>query len=207
MAEQYAALAGVKPAEGGLQSGWLPVEGGAVTISGGFRPVTLESAEELAPLLNQQEPEMNRSGLAAATLNRVGQGVVVAVHGPLFRAYYHAHYPGIRRFIGDMLLALEPPPLIQVRGPWHIEMSARKKDGRTLIQLVNRGVDGYLSPNRHMVEHVPDAGPFVVEVPLPQKPGRCYFAPDEVGVEWTWKDGLLRAEAAGLAIHNVLVID
>ncbi len=58
-----------------------------------------------------------------------------------------------------------------------------------------------------MVEPVPDAGPFVVEVPLPQKPGRCYFAPDEVGVEWTWKDGLLRAEAAGLAIHNVLVID
>ena len=207
VAEQYSELAGIAPGEGTPQSGWLPFQGRAVTISGGFRPTTLQGAEELTPLLNQQEPDLNRSGIAAATVNRVGQGVVVAVHGPVFRAYYKGHYPGLRRFLGDMLLALDAPPLIRVRGPWHIEMSARKKESRTLVQLVNRGVGGYLSPSRHMVEHVPDAGPFVVEVPLQEKPRRCYFAPDEVGVEWTWKDGLLRAEAVGLGIHNVLVIE
>jgi len=86
-------------------------------------------------------------------------------------------------------------------------MSARKKDNRTLIQFVNRSSSGYTSPSRHMVEDVPDAGPFTVTIPVDTKPKRCYMAPDETGLEWTWKDGILTAQVAGLGIHNVLVIE
>ena len=86
-------------------------------------------------------------------------------------------------------------------------MAARTKDGRMLIQFVNRSAGGYLSPNRHMVEDVPDTGPFTVTLPVAEKPKRCFLAPDEAGLEWTWKDGVLTAEIAGLHIHNVLVVE
>ena len=42
---------------------------------------------------------------------------------------------------------------------------------------------------------------------MAEKPARCYTAPDKVGLDWSWKDGLLTAELGGLAIHNVLVVE
>ncbi|HPX42637.1 MAG TPA: hypothetical protein PLF51_19530, partial [Candidatus Hydrogenedentes bacterium] len=177
-----------------------------VAVSGPWQHVRLAGATELAPLLNQQEPAMNLAGSPAATVFAVGKGRVVAVHGPLFRCYHNAHYPLLRRFAGDMLAALNAD-LMQVHGPWWIEMAARQQDGRLLIQFVNRGAGGYLAPNRHVVEHVADAGPFTVTIPMAEKPARCYTAPDKVGLDWSWKDGLLTAELGGLAIHNVLVVE
>ena len=176
-------------------------------VTGAWQNTTLAGAVELAPLLNQQEPELNRAGTAAATLNKVGQGVVVAVHGPIFRAYHQAHYPRQRRFVGDMLNALGAANVIRVDGPWWVELSARHKDERMLLQFVNRSSSGHLTPNRHMVEHVPDAGPFTVTIPVAQRPSRVFMAPDETGIEWTWQDGVLKVQIAGLAIHNVLAVE
>lgn len=207
VAAQFAELAGVEARGEEQQGGWLPVNNGAVIAPGAYQATNLTGASELAPLLYQQDPALNRRDMAVATLNRYGAGVVVAVHGPIFRAYHQSHYPGLRRFIGDALAALDAPGVIKHDGPWHIEMSARRKGDRALIQFVNRAAQGYLAPDRHMVEHVPDAGPFTVRVPLADRPRRCYMAPDETGLEWTWKDGMLTAHIAGLAIHNVLVIE
>jgi Alpha-L-fucosidase len=207
VAAQCGALAGVAVAEGYHGSAYVPADNGCVIVSGAWQNTTLNGAEELAPLLNQQEPELNKAGTSAATCNRVGEGVVVAVHGPVFRAYHEAHYPRVRRFIGDMLDALDAPSVMRMHGPWWIEMAARRKDGRRLVQFVNRASSGHLTPNRHMVEHVPDAGAFTVTIPMDQRPTRCYMAPDQTGLEWTWSDGVLTAEIVGLGIHNVLVVE
>ena len=113
----------------------------------------------------------------------------------------------MRRFIGDMVEAAQPAGLAKVDGPWHIEMALRQKGEQTLVQFVNRGVSGYLSPNRHVVENVPDAGSFTVTVSLAAKPTRCYMAPDRVSLDWHWQDGMLTATVGGLHIHNVMVIE
>jgi hypothetical protein len=207
VADQYGDLAGVTAASDEKQGGWLPVEGKAVKAWGSYRVNQLNGAESLAPMLWQQEPEKNQHAFAAATRNSVGEGVVAAIHGPIFENYHEAHYPGLRRFIGDVMGALDAPGLMHRQGPWWIEMVSRQKDGKQLIQFINRGTAGYTAPNRHMVEHVPDAGPFTVTIPMSEKPKRVSMAPDETGVEWTWKDGVLTAQIAGLAIHNVLVIE
>lgn len=207
VAAQYGELAGVTPREGEQLSGWVPADNGAVTMNGVFQAVTLTTAKETAWLLSQQDPDLNRRDTPAATVNRYGEGAVAAIHGPVFRSYHQAHYPRLRRFAGDAVNALDTSGLIRLDGPWWIEMATRKNGGRLLIQFVNRSAAGYLAPNRHMVEHVPDAGPFTVSVPLAERPRRCHLAPDEEGLEWTWKDGLLTAKIAGLAIHNVLVIE
>lgn len=207
VAEQYGDLAGVEKREGDPQDGWLPVDGRAVKIAAKFQPVTLKGATELAPVLYQQEPDLNRRDMAAATRNEYGAGVVVALHGPLFRNYYQCHYPDMRKFVGGMVRALDVKGLAHVDGPWWIEMAARQKDGRMLVQFVNRSAGGYLSPNRHMVEEVPVTAPFTVTVPVAEKPKRCFMAPDETTLDWTWADGVLTAKIGGLHIHNVLVIE
>jgi hypothetical protein len=207
VAAQYSELAGVTPREGVKQGGWLPAENGAVTVSGGYQATDLNGAAALAWMLHQQDPDENRRDFPAATVNRSGAGVVVAIHGPVFNAYHAAHYPRLRRFIGDCFAALDTPDLIRLHGPWYIEMNTRRKGDALYIQFVNRAADGYLAPNRHMVSHVPDAGGFTVTVPVPEKPRYCYMAPDATGLDWTWRDGVLTAEIAGLHIHNVLVIE
>jgi hypothetical protein len=214
VAAELGDLVGVEAVEGARHgAGYVPANNGCVMVSGEWQAVKTTTAAELAPLLYQQEPEFNRHDTAAATVNHVGEGVVVAIHGNVFNAYHSAHYPGLRRFVGDTVMALATPNVIRLHGPWWIEMSARRKDGRTLIQFVNRSSAGHLSPKRHHVEHVPDAGPFTVRIPLEAKPTRCYMAPDEVGLEWTWRadgaagGGTLTAKVASLAIHNVLVVE
>jgi len=207
VAQECPDLAGVTVAEAQQGGGYVPAGNGCVTVPGPWQNVQPTTAAELAPLLNQQEPSINLAGTAAATVNRFGDGMVVAIHGPVFRAYLKGHYPRLRRFIGDAMKALDAHGVIYLDGPRSIEMSTRKKDDRLLIQFVNRSAAGYLSPNRHMVEHVPNTGPFTVAVPIDERPTRCFMAPEEVGLEWTWHGGILRAEVAGLAIHNVLVIE
>ena len=143
VAAAYAELAGVEAAEGSQEGGWIPADNGCVTVTGPWQNVKVTSAKELAPFLNQQEPTLNLAGTPAATVNAVGKGRVVAVHGPVFKCYGRAHYPRVRRFIGDMLNALDAPGLITLDGPPWVEMAARKKDGRMLIQFVNRGSAGH----------------------------------------------------------------
>lgn len=207
VAEQYGDLAGVKPRGNERQGGWVPADNGAVVAGPAFQALDLKGAAELAPVLSQQDPVLDRRDMAAATVNHYKKGVVVAIHGPVFRSYYASHYPRLRRFLGDALAALETPGIIRLDGPWWIEMSARQRDGKKMIQFVNRSAAGYLAPDRHMVESVPDSGPFSITIPLAERPRRCYMAPDETGLEWTWKDGVLTAKISGLEIHNVLVIE
>lgn len=207
VAAELGELAGVTPVEGGLMGGYIPVGNGCVAIDASWRKVELAAATELAPLLTQQEPAINLAGTPAATINKRGEGAVAAIHGAVFRSYYAGHYPGVRDFVGDIINALDAPGLARVHGPWWIEMSVRKQDARTLVQFVNRASAGSLSPGRHMVEDVPNTGPFTITVPIERKPTRCYMAPDEAGLDWTWKDGILTANIAGLAIHNVLAIE
>jgi len=207
VAEQYGELVGVTKAEASLRGGWVSAGNGAVKVSGDYQPVTLVSAMVLAPLLLQQDPELNRSDQSVSTLNHYGEGMVAAIHGPIFRNYYQCQYPAMRRFIGDTVAALNTVGLIQVHGPWFIEMAARNKEDNLHLQLINRSVSGYLSPRRHMVEHVPESGAFTVAIPLPKPPVRCFMAPDPCGLDWTWDNGVLTALISGIHIYNILIVE
>jgi len=206
----FGGLAGLTPAETEAPAmNWLPVDGRAVAVQGAFRPVTPGSdVTVLAHTLYQQEPDLNRrESVPAATLRRVGKGVVAVIPGPVFRAYYQGRYPDLRHFLAGVIAAMEPSGLARVDGPWWIEMAARKREDTLLIQLVNRGVGGYLSPSRHIVESVPDPGAFSVRIPVPKKPSSCHIEPGRKAVDWSWTDGTLTARLPRLGIYDILVVE
>jgi len=187
---------------------YVAADHGSVPIGGPWCEVVLTTAQEITPLLYQQEPELNRTSFPAATINTFASGNVVVIPGPVFRAYRQAHYPRVRSFIGQAMLALGvDAQLMRREGPAWIDMAARKKDGRLLIQLTNLSSANPLSPERHIVEEVPYTGSFRVRIPLPQPPKKCYTAPDETGLRWHWGEGQLRVTVNNLYIHNVLVVE
>lgn len=206
VAAQYGELAGVRPVEGkGI--GWLPADNGVVRTSAHFQKTELAGALCLSTVMQEQEPVEGEAFIPAATLYTVGKGRVAAIHGDIFMNFFHSRYPGLRHFVGDTVEALDTAHLIRSDAPWFVEMVAREKDGKKLIHFVNRSVAGFLSPNRHIVESVPDAGAFTITIPLAEKPTRCYMAPDAVGLDWGWRDGVLHARIGSLHIHNILVIE
>ena len=207
-AGEFTALTGVTPIDGRrIDNAFVTADGGCVTVAGPWQAVALNGATSLSPLLNQQEPERNQTGFPAATIYPYGAGMVAAIHGPVFRAYYRCHYPRLRRFLGEVAQSLAGGRLAQLRGPWWVEMALRTKDGHVLAQLVNRASAGHQSHDRHMVEYVPDAGSFTLTIPMESQPKRCYWSPDEAGLEWSWSEGMFTARIGGLAIHNTLVIE
>lgn len=207
IAAQFGDLAGITERSGETHTGFVPAGNGVVTVGGAWQAIDLHGATAVLPLYSGQEPDVHAFDFPAAAINTMGSGRVLAIPGPIFRAYHAAHYPGVRRFIGDALAAIEDAPLIRVQGPWWIEMSARQKEDRYLIQLVNRGAAGHLALNRNIVEAVPDAGPFTVTLPIDRRPHRVYLAPDAAGLDWSWENNTLTARIAGLATHNVLVVE
>jgi hypothetical protein len=207
LARQFPELTGTQDAGVERDLAYLPANGGAVTSAGPWREVALDGAEPLAMLLDQQEPELNKTAFPAATVNAFGQGLVVAAHGPIFENYYHGHYTRIRAFIGELLDKAAGGRLIRLEGPPSVELAARRKGGRMLLQCINRSSANRKAPNRHMVEHVPQSGPFTVTAPMKQKPRNCRMAPSPVGMEWSWDDGVFTARVDGIHIHEVLVIE
>jgi len=66
-AAEFGPWLGVEPRDPRYGGGYLPADNGCVTVSGPCQSVTLAGATELAPLLYQQEPALNRQETAAAT--------------------------------------------------------------------------------------------------------------------------------------------
>jgi hypothetical protein len=137
----------------------------------------------------------------------VGKGAVVAVYGPVFRNYYLAHSPALREWIGNLLDGLGIGWLGEVKGPPHLEMVLRQKDGKLLVNLLNRGSGETLSPNRVIVEEVPPVEHVVVRLRRVGAPKSVTMVPSDVHVDWTYKGGWVTLNVPRVDIHRVVVVE
>lgn len=203
-----AKLAGVE-ASGGLIEGfcYLPVAGGAVTVAGPWQPVRLTGAATWLPLLRGPEPERDAAGTAGITLQRIGAGVVTAIHGPLFAAYYRTRYPLLRRLLGGLFQEVWPEPLARVEAPGQVALTLRRQARRIVVHLLNRGADPPTSPRNVIVERVPPVGPVTVWLRLPRRPAAVLAVPDASPLDWSWREGLLTIRLARLHIHSAVVVE
>lgn len=203
-----ARLAGVEP-QGSPREGFhfLPVGRAAVTVAGPWQPVRLvgKSAAWL-PLLGGPEPDRDAVGTPAVTARSVGAGQVVAIHGPLFAAYYRTHYPRLRQLLTALFRRLWERPLVRLEAPGPVHLTLRRQPGRLLVHLLNRGADPPLSPRNVMVERVPPVGPVVVTVHLDAPPEAVTVVPGETALAWTWRAGELRARLETVGLHAALVV-
>lgn len=208
IADDFTELAGVQPAGEITDGGHFLAQGKEATpLWGKWRPVQLAGAEQVAPFLSQQQPGYNATQHPAVTLNRLGEGLVLALHSDFFKPYSQTHYPRSRKLVADWLAVLAPEFQLALEAPPWIHPSLRSQEGRLLVHLVNLGCANPMSPTQFIVEEVPQAGPITVRLELEAEPARVYLAPSFEPVSWHYEEGLLTVEAPWIGILDTVVVE
>ena len=187
---------------------FLPVGRRAVPVAGPWQPVAPRPGTDVwVRCLKQQEPAKDETEQVAVTRRPVGRGSVVAVHGPIFRDYFTGHYPLLGKFVGGLIDRLGIDWLVALEAPPRLELILRRKDGKLLVNLINRGAGEQLSPRRVVVEELPPVEHVTVRVRREERPRRISVVPIDRPVEWTYEDGLVTARLPRVDVHSVMVIE
>jgi len=209
LARDYPALVGASP-RGGMLSGsvYLPVADRAVPVAGQWQPVSpAPGTQVLTYRLTQQEPKKDVTNQAVVTKRPLGTGAILAVHGPIFRNYGLGHYVTLRRYLGDLVGGLGISWAATVEAPAHLEMILRQKEGKLLVNLINRGAGETLSPNRLLVEELPPIENVVVRIARAQRPQSVSVVPADLKIDWSYQDGLVKVNVPRVEIHRVVVVE
>jgi hypothetical protein len=145
----------------------------AVAVGGPWQVVKpRKGTKALGYRLSGWEPVEHVTGDVVVTQRKIGAGSIVAIHGPVFRDYYHGHYPQLREFLRLLVQSLKIDWLVQVKAPPQIEVVARQKDGRLLVNLVNRGAAETLSHTHVMTEDINPVRNVVLRIKRATPPAR-----------------------------------
>jgi len=209
VARDYPALVGASPRGEALNlPSYLPVRMRAVPASGPWQPVIpAPGTEVLVRRLSQQEPERDTTDQPVVTKRSLGKGAVIAIHGPIFRDYYLGHYPLLREFIADLVSGFGIPWKVTVEAPPRLEMILRQKEGRLLVNLVNRGAGEALSAHRVIVEELPPVENVVVRIRQSERPKSVSVVPADQKIDWSYDDEVVSVKVPRVEIHRVLVVE
>ena len=209
LAKDYPELVGATPAGDAItEPTYLLVGNVAVPVSAPWQAAApKDGTQVLARRLAGQEPTKDLTDQAVVTKRNVGKGAIVAVHGPIFRDYYLGHYPLLRRLVGDLVDALGIDWTVTLDAPPRLEMILRKKDGKLLVNLINRGAGEMLSAQRVVVEELPAVENVVLRVRRDSRPKTVSLLPDGAPVEWSYQAGGLTVKVPRVDIHSVIVIE
>jgi alpha-L-fucosidase len=201
-------LAGVKSQSQTLTKIFLPVGNEAVPVSGSWQKVELTTGTQpLVYALTQQEPEKDRSDKIIVTRRPIGKGSIVAIHGPIFRDYFLGHYPRLRKFLGRIFDSFDIPWLATLTASPRLEMILREKNGKTLVNLINRGAGETLYPQRNMIDEIPPVVDVTVKIRQPTKPKSVSIVPQNTKMEWSYADGFITVQLPRVDIHCVLIVE
>jgi hypothetical protein len=147
----------------------------------------------------------------AATLNKVGRGIVAYVPFNVFRYFDRSRYPMVRAFVGELARALAGRQAIHVEGPACVDVVLRTKGGKSIIHLINRASGIPNKPNDGSVDEIPAVGPVRVEMSVAQKPRKASLAFEDGTFGWKYvagrRGGKVIAIVGQVHIHCAVVIE
>jgi hypothetical protein len=209
LASDYAAWVGASPRGKVLtERVFLPLGNRAVPVGLAWQPVSpAPGTQVIADRLREQDPVRDLTDQAVVTRRNVGKGAIIAVYGPIFRNYYTDHAPSLREFIGRLVDGLDIHWAATVTGPPQLEMILRQKEGKLLVNLINRGSGEAFSANRNTVENLPPIENVVVRIFMDHAPRSVSMVPPDGKITWEYMLGFLTVKVAQVDIHRVLVIE
>jgi len=209
LAGDYPALVDATPDGAAVDDAtFLPVSGRAVAVSASWQPVTPgDNSDAWVYRLAQQELDKDATRQVIVTRCAVGAGSIVAVHGPLFQDYFSGHYPDLRLFIDGLVDRLGIAWLAEVDAPARLELILRRKEGKLLLSLINRGAGEMLSPHRVIVDELPPVPNVVARVRHKQRPASVTAVPADSPINWAYANGLVTLSLPRVDVHSVIVIE
>jgi hypothetical protein len=186
-------------------------DGSVPVFSGAWRMVKPRAAKPFGRL--GRTPLLDERLLPSppATINKVGKGTVAYVPFGVFRFFHGCRYPMVRQFIGELTRAMAGRLAIHVEGPTCVDVVLRRKDGKSVIHLINRASGIPNRPNDGTVDEIPPVGPVRVEVRVAQRPPNPHLAFERGPFEWTYaagrRGGKVTATVAQVHIHCAVVVE
>ena len=190
--------------------GFLPVAVGdrAVCFMGKWATVaTEEGTETVEYFLKIQESgevDTNRPFITRITM---GEGSITAIHGPFFKNYFTRHYPYQRELIGTIIDGLNIDWKVSIDASRRVELIQRKRNGNLYLNLLNRGANEYLGPNRVMIDELSPTSAVKVRVVSDGAPKAVELHPGGTSLDWSYLDGAISFVVPEVAIHDIVEID
>jgi len=208
LAADYPDLIGASPKGTALdETTYLPIGARAVSVSVPWQPVApREDTEAWAYRLAQQEPEKDTTEQVIVTRRPAGRGSIIAVHGPIFQNYASGHYPDVRAFIAGLVDRLNISWMAEVEAPARLELILRRKNGKLVINLLNRGAGETLSPHRVIVDELPPVRDVVVRIRHQDRPRAVTAVPDDTPLDYSYDDGVVTVTLPRVDIHSAIVV-
>ena len=186
----------------------VPAADGAVAIySNTWRLVKARGAKAIGRLGKTALLDDRLIPHPAATINKVGKGMVAYLPFDAFRFFDRCRYPMLRVFVGDVVRALKPGFSVRVSAPTCVDVILRKKGNRTLVHLINRASGIPNRPNDGTIDEIPRVGPVKVEVDVSKKPRQVALAFENGPMRWKYVSGKIVAMIQSVHIHAALAIE
>ena len=145
----------------------------------------------------------------AASVARIGKGLIAGVYVNMGERYVNAATAGARDFLGGLVRSVAPRQAVDVTGSHAVDVTLARKDGRLLVNLVNTA-GPHAEGNVYTHDDIPPLGPLEVRVRLPEgraRPGRVRLEPKGLDLDFTCDEGALRCTVPRLEIHEVVVVE
>jgi hypothetical protein len=146
----------------------------------------------------------------AATRQSLGKGQIIAVYGPVPQAYFSAHHPAVREWVGQLMKVALPRPKAKLNGAPHVDMALRQlNDGRPAVHLVNLA-ETQRTERFAALDHLPSDAGGVLIWEMPAKPRQIRQEPEGNHLEFKTfmnPDGTCRCEIPieRVPIHSVIL--
>ena len=108
--------------------------------------------------------------------------------------------------VDELVTRLDIAWMAEVEAPARLEVILRRKDGKLLVNLINRGAGEMLSPQRVIVDELPPVHDVVVRLRCAQRPQSVTIVPEEPEIDWSYADGRVTVRVPRVDIHSVVVV-
>ena len=151
-------------------------------------------------------PDTRKDAVPIAVRVRHGKGSAVVCPGPIASSYGNGSTP-ILRSLARLLLQPLYAPMVTLEGDYpEVEVVLRRKDGQTLIHLINTAGVPVTGQFRHQGV-VPRTGPIRMRIRLPKAPSRVVLEPEGTALAGEYKDGEWQGTLPDLHVHLMVRLE
>jgi len=175
------------------------------TVMGDYQQVTLkEGTKGFGSFYTEQDLRFP-DGIPASVC-KLGKGKIAAVYISLGSNYQKRKAPVMREFLSGLVKELLPEPLLTVTGSHLVNITLNKLGDSYAINLVNMAGE-HADKNVFAYDELPAIGPLEIILQLAKKPKKVMLQPENIEVNYIYKDGKISIVIPALAIHSIVIID
>jgi hypothetical protein len=199
-------IAGVKEKGTAAYSGYrIGYDNHMVQIKSTFRPVELSNEAKLFASAYSSADFRAYAG-TAATITNYGKGKIACVYFDLGNTYRMGNSYVIRDFLSGIVKALNPFPLVEIKGSHHVHVVPAIKNEKIMINLINTSGD-HSNPTFSGFDEITPLRDLEISVKLDKKPQSVILQPDGKKLKVDFSNGKAKFIVPELKIHNVIEIN